>query len=92
MGLGKKVDRYNRSISINMFFSIDNDLSIGFPISDLIDWSGREVCYLYSNNISWIAATYSEIEVGLILDKCFDVPDLHFRVEEIEVSGEMGWR
>ena len=25
-----------------MILSIDNDLSIGFPISDFMDWSGRE--------------------------------------------------
>ena len=25
-----------------MVLSIDNDLSIGFPVSDFMDWSGRE--------------------------------------------------
>ena len=27
----------DKSISINMILSIDNDLSIGFPVSDFID-------------------------------------------------------
>ena len=26
-----------------MILSNDNDLSIGFPISDFIDWSGRDL-------------------------------------------------
>ena len=33
-----------QSISNNMILSIGHDLSIGFPMSDFIDWS-RRVCY-----------------------------------------------
>ena len=38
-------------MSINMILSIDNDLSIGFPISDFIDWSGRNMAKDHGNSL-----------------------------------------
>ena len=57
------IDRYNRCMSINMILSIDNDLSIGFPISDFIDWSGRNMAKDHGNSLFGLISAISLVEL-----------------------------